>query len=175
LSLEWRVTGPQDNSGVFIRFPDPNRPPPGRTSGYGNPAYVAINYGFEVQICGDDNGSPDDPDVNDGKFRRTGVFYNCPGQDVDESVPIDHGGGWNRMRIVAIGQTYEVFFDYVGGASRRRTRFVNNGRTRFVADDLAADIPRGAPGSAAVPSFIGLQTHFDTREASFRNIRIKPR
>ena len=183
LSLEWRTTSIQDNSGIFIRFPDPNKAPPGFNMGFGNPAYVAIRYGFEVQICGRDNGdSEGHQDVSDPKYRRTGVFYNCPGQIIDETVPIDHGGGWNRMRIRAQEQTYEVFFDYPNAAPRRRTRFENNGRTQFVTEvDFPSNtppIPRATPTNVSFDSpakaYIGLQTHFDTREVSFRNIRIKP-
>jgi hypothetical protein len=46
LKLEWRVLHKDDNSGVFVRFPDP-----------GNDPRVAVNIGYEIQI--DDLGKPD--------------------------------------------------------------------------------------------------------------------
>ncbi|MFK5956654.1 MAG: DUF1080 domain-containing protein, partial [Planctomycetota bacterium] len=40
LELEWMVTDASFNSGVFVRFPDPGQEP-----------YVAVNQGYEIQIC----------------------------------------------------------------------------------------------------------------------------
>ena len=42
--LQWLRWDQWGNSGVFVRFPNPN------TKGYNNTAYVAIDFGFEVQI-----------------------------------------------------------------------------------------------------------------------------
>src|SRR5206468_4024617 len=44
LRCDWRLAHANDNSGVFVRFPNPN------SKGYGNTAYVAVHFGFEVQI-----------------------------------------------------------------------------------------------------------------------------
>src|SRR5262249_20222232 len=44
LRLEWMMTAPDDNSGVFVAFPDPEQ------QNYDNTAYVGINFGFEIQI-----------------------------------------------------------------------------------------------------------------------------
>ena len=44
LRLQWMMTAPDDNSGVFIGFPDPSN------EGYDNTAYVGVNFGFEIQI-----------------------------------------------------------------------------------------------------------------------------
>jgi hypothetical protein len=43
LKLEWLRWQQGDNSGVFVRFPDPT------TKGYNNQAWVAVQLGFEVQ------------------------------------------------------------------------------------------------------------------------------
>jgi hypothetical protein len=67
LRLEWRVFRPQDNSGVFVRFPDPE------SKGYNIPAWVAVHFGFEVQI--DEFGQPDAAAIH-----KTGAIYNEPGQ-----------------------------------------------------------------------------------------------
>jgi hypothetical protein len=47
LDLDWRVTAVTDNSGVFLRFPDP-----------GDDPSVAVNRGYEVQIYDDQGGDP---------------------------------------------------------------------------------------------------------------------
>ena len=46
LELEWKASSKGDNSGVFVRFPNP-----------GNDPYVAVNNGYEIQI--DDLAQPD--------------------------------------------------------------------------------------------------------------------
>ena len=38
--LQWMMTAPGDNSGVFVAFPHPEQ------QGYDNTAYVAVNFGF---------------------------------------------------------------------------------------------------------------------------------
>src|SRR5690349_11914145 len=53
LHLEFQTTKKEDNSGVFVRFPDP-----------GNDPMLAVNQGHEIQIC-------DTEDHN-----RTGAIYN---------------------------------------------------------------------------------------------------
>jgi hypothetical protein len=55
-------TAPDDNSGVYLGFPDPTK------EGYDNTAYVAVNFGFEVQI--DELARPDNAAVH-----RTGAVY----------------------------------------------------------------------------------------------------
>jgi len=44
LKLEWLTWREDDNSGIFLRFPDLN------SKGYDNTAFVAVDFGFEVQI-----------------------------------------------------------------------------------------------------------------------------
>lgn len=56
LSVEWLMTGPTDNSGVFVRFPDP------QSKGYDNAAWAAVDFGFEIQI--DNLGRPDGDPVH---------------------------------------------------------------------------------------------------------------
>ena len=51
LKVQWRTWTLQDNSGVFVRFPDPT------TRNYDNTAFVGVDFGFEVQI--DALGQPD--------------------------------------------------------------------------------------------------------------------
>jgi hypothetical protein len=124
LALEWRQSAADDNSGVFVRFPDLD------SKGYDNTAYVAVHFGFEVQI--DNTGRPD------GAPRHTtGAIYDVDPQDFTRVTPRPLGE-WNDYRIRVVGRVYEVF---LGGT--RTTRFESE------------DAERGRPA----PAFIGLQTH----------------
>ena len=52
LRLQFRIEPRRDNSGVFVRFRDPCRPPGDvvDTRALTNPAWIAVRTGFEVQI-----------------------------------------------------------------------------------------------------------------------------
>lgn len=123
LKLEWLRWRDDDNSGVFLRFPDPN------SKGYDNTAYVAINFGFEVQIdqLARDDGAP---------IHKTGAVYGFSGPDDPDHLPVRPPGEWNEFEIHAKGQTYTVFLN-----GTKITEYVN------------PDPNRGTG------SFIGLQTH----------------
>lgn len=138
LALEWNQASPDDNSGVFVRFPDLD------SKGYDNTAWVAVNFGFEIQI--DNHGYPDGAPKH-----TTGAIYNVDAQDFSLVHP-RAVGEWNEYRIRVIGDVYEVFLN-----DQQTTRFVNNDPTR----------------GAASPAFIGLQTHPAPGSVAFRNIRIR--
>ena len=55
------MTAFDDNSGIFLNFPDPAQ------QGYDNTAYVGVNFGFEVQI--DELARPDNASIH-----RTGAI-----------------------------------------------------------------------------------------------------
>ena len=59
-------TAPDDNSGVYVAFPNPTQ------EGYDNTAYVGVHLGFEVQI--DELARPDNDAVH-----RTGAIYGFKG------------------------------------------------------------------------------------------------
>jgi len=141
LRLEWRVFRTQDNSGVFVRFPDPD------SKGYINPAWVAVYFGFEVQI--DELGQPDG-----AAMHKTGAIYNEPGQMLSQQ-PAHPPGQWNEYEIRVQGDSYTVFLN---GA--QVTQFNN------------PHAGRGLAGTAKAPSYIGLQTYPGQR-VQFRNTRIK--
>ena len=141
LRLEWCVSREDDNSGVFVRFPDPA----GR--GYQNPAWVAVHFGYEVQI--DALGAPDGASMH-----RTGAIYAEPQQDFT-LVRGNPPGSWNRYEIEVRGDTYVV-------------RLNGSQATRFVAHDSQRG-QRSAPGA---PSFVGLQAHPGHRVA-FRHVRVR--
>lgn len=87
LRLEWRVTAATDNSGVFLRFPDP-----------GDDPWVAVDQGYEVQI----NDNPD------GDPQKTSAIYNFAEPLAVASRAV---GEWNDFRIRVVGQHYEVWLN----------------------------------------------------------------
>ena len=83
LSFEWKVADPANNSGVFVRFPDP-----------GDDPWVAVHEGYEIQIC---DTAP--------KKHNTGSVYSF---QAPSSVPTQPTGAWNTMVIRVVGQDYTV-------------------------------------------------------------------
>ncbi len=90
LKMDWKVLHIDDNSGVFLRFPDPRNDP-----------YVAVNNGYEVQI--DDVGAPDG-----GMIHKTGGIYNFAAPTKVATNPV---GEWNFYEIHAVGQSYKVILN----------------------------------------------------------------
>lgn len=144
LKLEWLRWEEWDNSGVFIRFPNPD------SKGYNNTAYVGVDFGFEVQI--DEFGAPDGAPIH-----KTGAVYRADGRTDNETLtlkPARPVGQWNEYEIRVKKQTYTIFL---------------NGEQVCVFQNPYPS--RGLPSTQGAPSFIGLQTH--TGRVAFRNIRIK--
>jgi hypothetical protein len=141
LKLEWLRQRDDNNSGVFVRFPQPD------SKGYNNTAWVASNFGFEIQIdqLARDDGNP---------VHLTGAIYGQAAPTNPAALPVNPPGQWNQFEIRVQGQTYDVTLN-----GTNITHFVN------------PDSNRGLPTTAASPSFVGLQTH--TGRVSFRNIQIK--
>ncbi|MDW0151033.1 MAG: DUF1080 domain-containing protein [Nitrososphaeraceae archaeon] len=93
LTLEWKVSNISDNSGVFVRFPNPSTDP-----------NIAIEYGYEIQI--DDIGSPDGKPIH-----RTGASYNYKGPSSTKTKSSSKQlavGRWNTFEIIVIQQSYSV-------------------------------------------------------------------
>jgi hypothetical protein len=86
LLLEWKTATKDDNSGVFLRMPDPAADVAG-----------AIGEGYEIQIR--DTGPA---------AERTGSFFAV--KDATE-VPTKPAGQWNHLEVRAKGQTYEVLIN----------------------------------------------------------------
>jgi hypothetical protein len=89
LRLDWRTSDRTDNSGVFLRFPDP----------HGDPG-VAIEYGYEVQINDDPSRDP----------QTTGAIY---GFHAPSSSASHAPGEWNSYRIQVTGSEYAVWLNEV--------------------------------------------------------------
>jgi 3-keto-disaccharide hydrolase len=88
LRLEWKVSKETDNSGVFVRFPDPDDDPS-----------IAVKEGYEIQI--DNNASE--------AIHQTGAIYDfaAPIKKI-VSKPV---GQWNTMEIHVINQSYNVIIN----------------------------------------------------------------
>lgn len=83
LSLEWSAEDASDNSGVFVRFPDPGTDP-----------WIAVNEGYELQIC----------DAADA-MHNTGSVYSFQGST---HIPTKPAGEWNTYEISVVDQHYTV-------------------------------------------------------------------
>jgi hypothetical protein len=100
LKVDWKTSTRADNSGVFVRFADPDDDP-----------LIAVNTGYEIQIY---DGDP--PDGN--ATHRTGATYDfAPPSTFASKEP----GQWNIFEIHAIGQNYAVIVN-----NKRETEFTGN-------------------------------------------------
>ncbi|TMA57371.1 MAG: DUF1080 domain-containing protein [Deltaproteobacteria bacterium] len=144
LRLEWMMTAPDDNSGVFIAFPHPEQ------QNYDNTAYVGINFGFEIQI--DELARPDNALIH-----RTAAIYSFKGP-TDGPLIVHPVGEWNGYEITVDGQDFTVALN---------GQVVN--RFHFTGDPQSPQ--RGLPSTPQQPRFIGLQTH--TGQVLFRHIQWK--
>jgi hypothetical protein len=138
------MTAPDDNSGVFVGFPDPTK------EGYDNTAYVGVNFGFEVQI--DEVARPEGAPIH-----RTGAIYAFKGPN-DGPLVVHPVGEWNDFEISVDGADFTVAVN---------ARVVN--RFHFSGDPQSPR--RGLPSTTQEPRFIGLQTH--TGRVLFRRIQWK--
>jgi len=147
LKLEWMQFRQDDNSGVFVRFPDPN------SKGYANTAFVGVDFGFEVQI--DQTAAPDGVPIH-----LTGAIYSFAAPNNPGILPLRPVGVWNSYEIRVQNQNYTVSLN-----GTQITAF------NFVAGSDAAHPDRGLPSTPANPRFVGLQTH--TGGVAFRHIQIQ--
>jgi hypothetical protein len=99
LRVDWRASAPDDNSGVFIRFPALGSSDPA------NDWKLAVDQGYEIQI--DDTGK--NPDVTPNTFgdplHITGSVYKLAPAITLASNPV---GQWNNYEITARGPVIDV-------------------------------------------------------------------
>ena len=99
LRVDWRATYPDDNSGIFIRFPALGNTDPA------NDWKLAVDQGYEIQI--DDTGK--NPDVNPptlgDPLHVTGSVYTLAPATKVASRPL---GQWNAYEIQAKGNDVTV-------------------------------------------------------------------
>jgi len=104
LRVDYKLTKAGNNSGVFVRFPDPPKSP-----------WDAVNAGYEIQIC--DGADPE---------HRTGAVYSF--KAAEKTPTTKPAGDWNTYEIAVKGQDYtislngEVINHYVG--SRGKSGYV---------------------------------------------------
>jgi hypothetical protein len=116
LLIDWRLTAPDDNSGVFVRIPalgstDPNRD-----------WRPAAEQGYEIQI--DDRGVDPATGIPGDARRRTGAVY---GLAPARSGAARAVGAWNTFEIEARGPVLTVTLNgqpvsRLDGDPRRRRR-----------------------------------------------------
>jgi len=157
-----------DNSGVFVRFRDPTKPVPPGTPGPdvpGNPATVAVDTGYEIQIDEEARGDTRKNEIDKLLYNRTGAIYKvtsfgtAPGQQNYTNNQRLAAGAWHTYQITVTNRTYEVLL---------------NGQpaTKFTADpaDPNQKFRGRKKGEDADSGFIGIQSH--TGNVAFANIRI---
>jgi hypothetical protein len=82
---EWLQEGPDSDSGVFVRFPNPAQDP-----------WIAVRHGHEFEI-----GAADPKHPKDG----TGAFYPFHGPT---ALPLKPWGEWNQYELICVGPNYSL-------------------------------------------------------------------
>lgn len=158
-----------DNSGVFVRFRDPRKAVVPGTPGPdvpGNPATVAVDTGYEIQIDEEARGDTRKSEPDGLFFNRTGAIYKvktlgiAPGQQNYTNNQNLAPGIWHSYEIIVTDRTYVV-------------KLNGQPATKFTADQTDPNEKfRGRKKSEDADSgFFGLQVHTGT--VAFANIRIK--
>jgi type 1 glutamine amidotransferase len=89
LKLDWKMDG-DDNSGVFVGFPNPGSDP-----------WVAANQGYEVQI-----------DATDVASKTTGAVYDAKSADIAaRDAALNPPGEWNTYELLVEGERLQVFLN----------------------------------------------------------------
>ncbi|HEY6970740.1 MAG TPA: family 16 glycoside hydrolase [Candidatus Angelobacter sp.] len=163
LRLEFKLSRVDNNSGVFIRFRDPQLPVPDRAGVphyYNNKAFVGVDTGFEVQIDELARGNPQQGTPDGLDEHRTGAIYNIPiGPNEGQQMYVRGAAlvpeRWNVYEIEVHGQDYTVRLN-----NRQLTQFTNT------------DLYRGKSATEdPLSGYLGLQSH--TGQVRFRNVQIK--
>jgi Domain of Unknown Function (DUF1080) len=160
LRLQFRDDSPDGgaraNSGVQVRFPAPKLPIPASpwcTPSNGDPAWVSVNCGHEIQINDNEDGDP----------RKTGSIYGFADLGIEAAKPTPRGT-WNDLELTVIGQRYTVTRN-----GEQINEFLN-------LPDLPFPGRPEDPGSngRGLVGYVGLQAHGAPQDVvSFRNVRIR--
>jgi hypothetical protein len=180
LRVQFRLPGPVDqfgkaigNSGVFLRFrypharwDDVNQQEP---RAMGNPAWVAVATGFEVQI--DEQGRPAFLDKH-----RTGAVYDVPSgqngepkEQVYKPGPILQPGKWYEFEITVAGDKYAVGLGEVKDGQPTGLKRI----TTFTKPAGKYPLRGLAPTPDNASGYVGLQAH--SGKVAFRAVQINPR
>jgi hypothetical protein len=176
LELEFFIRTVQTNSGIFVRFRNPDSVPAPDGTPFSNPAWSAVLSGFEIQIDNTGAGQPT-PGM---AIHRTGAVYavSYPGNpsEIPEFPAATPGDfvtprdatvlGWNQYRIDVSNHVIKVALN---GNSTAQYALPDPAVVRFPApyDQNRGRFP------ATEPTFIGLQSYSNySYTTAFRNIRV---
>jgi hypothetical protein len=176
LELEFLIRTMQTNSGVFVRFRNPDSVALPDGTAFSNPAWSAVFTGFEIQIDNTGAGQPT-PGL---PIHRTGAVYavSYPGNpseipDFPAETPGDFVNpqdaivlGWNKYRIEVNNNVITVALN---GADTTQYTIPDPAVAQFPApwDQHRGRYP------VTEPTFIGLQSYSNfSYTTAFRNIRV---
>lgn len=176
LELEFFTRTFQTNSGVFVRFKNPDSVLAPDGTPFSNPAWSAVYSGFEIQIDNTGAGQPT-PGM---AIHRTGAVYavSYPGNPSEiPGFPAATAGdfvtpqdaialGWNQYRIEVSNNVIKVALN---GANTARYTIPDPAVVHFPApyDQSRGRFP------ATEPTFVGLQSYSNYGyTTAFRNIRV---
>jgi hypothetical protein len=142
LKLQWLRWHDAANSGVYVRFPNPD------SKNYNNTAFVADDFGFEVQI----------DEFGDMPVHRTGAIYRKDDRtdfEILNQIPARAPGEWNDYEIRVENQLYTVFL---------------NGQQVCLFDNSTAYPTRGHDAE----THVGLQIYPDPKSiVAYRDLQIR--
>lgn len=176
LELECFIRTFQTNSGIFVRFENPDRVLAPDGTPFSNPAWSAVYSGFEIQIDNTGAGQPS-PGM---AIHRTGAVYavSYPGNPSEilgfpAATPGDFVSpqdatvlGWNQYRIEVSNDVIKVALN---GTNTAQYTIPNPAVVHFPApyDQNRGRFP------ATEPTFVGLQSYSNySYTTAFRNIRV---
>jgi hypothetical protein len=133
--IEWKENA---EFSVFLRFPHPEK------KGYNNSAFVAVDYGIEIDI------HKVDPILQSTTGRIYGYSQNPAGMIGIPRIPICQ---WNRLEIDVLEKNYSIM--------------VNGQKIKSFQHH---DPMRGVPSKPGTASFLGLSS--TTGNVGFRNITL---
>jgi choline dehydrogenase-like flavoprotein len=161
LELDFLIRMFNTNSGVFIRFPNPE------LSGFNNSAFSAVTSGFEIQI--DNTGAAPTGQPQGLPKHKTGAVYNVnypgdgfPTPGVPPATPGDFVTAldaavvpaWNHYRIQVLNDVLTVSLN---GTNTAKYTNPDPNRGRF---------------SGTQPTFVGLQSYSNySYTTAFKNVR----
>jgi hypothetical protein len=175
LELEFFIRTMQTNSGVFVRFKNPDSVALADGTAFSNPAWSAVFTGFEIQIDNTGAGQP----TAGLPIHKTGAVYavSYPGNPSEipgfpAPTPSDFVNpqdalvlGWNKYRIEVNNDVIKVALN---GTDASQYTIPDPATVHFPPP---WDQRRGHYG-ASEPTFIGLQSYSNySYTTAFRNIR----
>lgn len=154
IRVVYRTTGHDDNSGIFIRIPEPPEDP-----------WQAVHSGYEVQILDrwpeNTHERSQHQEQHGDMWHMTGAIYSLSPAAKRSSHP---PGEWNTMEIVLQGQRTIV---YLNGDQ------VNDFHGEDDSVPLRQHDYEPERGPRPDKGYIGIQNHHDPAEVHFREISIR--